>query len=316
MKIDVQHAIADPHWTPALLSRTAMTRFASAAEECGYAALGFTDHPAPSAAWANAGGEGSIDLFSALGFCAAITSNIRLLTFVLVLPYRNPLLAAHQTASLDVLSDGRLTVGVGTGYLRGEFRALAADFNDRRNMFDAAVETLKAYWSGEQVSLESPPGRPLEVAPRPLPVQRPGPPMWIHGNSAWGRDRAARYGDGWFGIIGDAQLARTMRTSPIADIGALGDHIDDLRARIRARGRDPHSVEVAVAGLWPMLDVRRGWDHTRMRDQLETLSALGVDRILVTICGDDVGAAEDTVRRFGEEMIAKSPTAPANKRAR
>ncbi|MEX5636456.1 hypothetical protein [Parafrankia sp. FMc2] len=74
MRFDVQHAIADPAWTPEiLLSPSAVTRFARAAEDCGYSSIGFTDHPAPSAKWVRNGGEGSSDPFSALGFCAAVT---------------------------------------------------------------------------------------------------------------------------------------------------------------------------------------------------------------------------------------------------
>ena len=81
MKVDVQYA-GDTNWTPDLFTPAAMTRFARAAEESGYAVLAFTDHPAPSAPWAKRGGEGNIDPFTALGFCAAVTSTVRLFTFV------------------------------------------------------------------------------------------------------------------------------------------------------------------------------------------------------------------------------------------
>jgi probable F420-dependent oxidoreductase len=300
VKFDVQHATADPAWTPAILSPAAVTRFARAAEAGGYASIGFTDHPAPSAAWVRGGGEGSVDPFSALGFCAAVTSTIRLLTWVLVLPYRNPFLTAHQTASLDALSGGRLTLGVGTGYLRGEFRALGAAFDRRLATFDEAVEIIRAAWAGGEITRQ---GTPSTTWPQPLPVQSPGPPLWVHGNSRWGRERAARYGDGWIGVLTQASLARTMRTAPIPDLDALARAIDELRTLTAEAGRDADAVDVVVTGNWPLLDIRTGWDRARLSDDVAALAGLGVDRIVVIVCGDDPGAAEDTVRSVADQLI-------------
>lgn len=305
MRFDVQHAIADPAWTPTILSPSAMARFARAAEESGYSSIGFTDHPAPSAKWVRSGGEGSADPFSALGFCAAVTSWIQLLTWVLVLPYRNPFLTAHQTASLDAISGGRLTLGVGTGYLRGEFRALGVDFETRRDRFDEAVDVLRAAWSGVDVTREGDGFHARETHPQPLPAQWPGPPLWVHGNSRWGRSRAARYGAGWVAILAADRLTKTMRTAPIRGLDELSRHIEDLRTRTVEQGRPAEAVEVVVSGHWPMLDVRRGWDTARLRDDVAALAELGVDRVVVVICGDDAGAAEDTVRRLGEELVTQ-----------
>ena len=142
MKFGVQHAVGDPAWVPQILAPSAVARFARATEESGFDAIGFTDHPSPSMKWVRAGGEGSADPFSALGFCAALTETIRLLTWVLVLPYRNPLLVAHQVATLDALSAGRVTLGVGTGYLRAESYAMGADPGDRLRAFDDALDVM------------------------------------------------------------------------------------------------------------------------------------------------------------------------------
>jgi len=305
MKFDVQHAAADPAWTPGILSPSAVTRFARAAEDTGYSSIGFTDHPAPSAKWVHSGGEGSVDPFSALGFCAAVTSSIRLLTWVLVLPYRNPFLTAHQTASLDALSGGRLTLGVGTGYLRGEFRALGMDFETRRERFDEAVEVLRAAWSRAEITREGNGFSARATLPQPGPVQRPGPPLWVHGNSRWGRERAARDAEGWVAILATGQLARTMRTAPIGGLDELSRHIGELRTLTVEQGRPADAVEVVVSGNWPMLDVRRGWDTARLRDDVAALAERGVDRVVVVVCGDDPGAAEDTVRKLGEELVAQ-----------
>ncbi|WP_236791914.1 LLM class F420-dependent oxidoreductase [Amycolatopsis sp. GM8] len=309
MKFDVQHAVADPKWTPAIISPAAMTRFARAAEESGYGALGFTDHPAPSGKWVRSGGEGSVDPFSALGFCAAVTSAIRLLTWVLVLPYRNPMLTAHQTASLDALSGGRLTVGVGTGYLRGEFRALGIDFSTRREAFDEAIEVMRAAWSDGDVTYQGQRFEAKENRVQPSPVQRPGPPLLIHGNSPFGLERAARYGSGWMAVLATGRLAETMRTAPIDGFDELARRIEKLRELTEKEGRPADAVEVSVSGRWGMLDARRGWDTARIQDDVAALEARGVDRVVMVICGDDPGAAEDTVRRFGEEF-ALAPGRP------
>ncbi|HVW45200.1 MAG TPA: LLM class F420-dependent oxidoreductase [Amycolatopsis sp.] len=303
MEFDVQHAVADPHWTPALLSPAAMSRFARAAEESGYGALGFTDHPAPSGKWVRAGGEGSVDPFSALGFCAAVTSRIRLLTWVLVLPYRNPLLTACQTASLDALSGGRLIVGAGTGYLRGEFRALGVDFDTRREAFDEAVDVLRAAWSTGDITYQGKGFTAKETRLQPSPVQRPGPPLWVHGNSRWGLERAARHAQGWVGVLAAGELAKTMRTVPIGGFDELARRIGELRELTVETGRAADAVEVVVSGCWRMLDARHGWDTARLQDDVAALEARGVDRVVVTVCGDDAGAAEDTVRRIGEELV-------------
>jgi alkanesulfonate monooxygenase SsuD/methylene tetrahydromethanopterin reductase-like flavin-dependent oxidoreductase (luciferase family) len=279
MRFDVQHPVADPAWSPSILRPDALRRFARAVEECGYGGIGFTDHPAPSEKWVRGGGEGSIDPFSALGFCAAVTSSVRLVTWVLVLPYRNPFLTAHQAASLDVLSDGRLTLGLGTGYLRAEFLALGADLDRRLATF---------------------------VHPQQVPVQRPAPPLWVHGNSRWGRERAARYGDGWVGVLTGDPLAGVIRTAPMAGLDALRRNVDELRTLTSDAGRDPSAVEAVLAGNWPMLDVRKGWDADRLLADVDALREIGVDRVFLTICGDDAGAAEDTVRRFAEEIVAVS----------
>jgi probable F420-dependent oxidoreductase len=303
VRFDVQHSSADPAWTPAILTPDAVTRFARAAERAGFASVGVTDHPAPSSAWVRSGGEGSIDPFSALGFCAAVTSTIRLLTWVLVLGYRPALLTAHQTASLDALSGGRLVLGVGTGYLRGEFRALGADFDRRRELFDETVDVLRAAWTGAETA--------RRTLPQPLPVQPGGPPLWIHGNGPWGRERAARYGRGWIGLLTPPGLARTIRTVPMPDLDALGTAVDDLRERTVAAGREPSEVEAVISGNWPLLDVRRGWDAARLRDEAVALAERGFDRVVVVVCGDDPGAAEDTLLRLGDELVAPAASLTA-----
>ena len=306
IEFGIQHAAGDPNWGPGILAPAAVAGFARAAEASGYGAIAFTDHPAPSTKWIERGGEGVADPFSSLGFCAALTTTIRLLTYVFVPPYRNPFLAAHQIATLDVLSGGRVTLGLGTGYLRGEFRALGVDLEDRRRTFDEHLAVMREVWAGREVTLDTEAFSAPGTQVLPLPVQQPHPPLWIHGNGPWARERAARELQGCIFMVSGPELVRTIRTLPIPDRDTLARRIDDFRTRVVAHGREPDALDIVVHGTWPMLDVRQGWSIDERLEQVAALEDLGATWVVSTCCGDDPVAAEDTVRAFGEQIVNAS----------
>lgn len=298
--------MGDPAWVPAIMAPANVRAFAVAAEASGWDAIAFTDHPAPSSRWVEAGGEGVADPFSALGFCAAITDRIRLLTFVLVPAYRNPFVTAQQVATLDALSGGRVTLGLGTGYLFSEFHAVGVDPDRRRELFDDTIDVMQRAWTGEPVEHASDSFSARDAFTQPPVVQRPHPPLWIHGNGRWGTDRAARMGQGWLGMLtGDKDvIVRTTRTTALPDRQSLRWRIDDLHAAAERHGRDPGDIDVVVAGALPMLDHRVGWSADAVRDDMAALEDLGVDWVVTTCCGDDPTAAVESVERFGAEVIA------------
>jgi len=96
--------------SPDFLTRDALRQFCQTAELNGFDGIGFTDHPAPTAKWLQAGGHDALDPFVALSFCAAVTERIRLIPNIVVLPYRHPLIVAKMVATLDTLSEGRFTL--------------------------------------------------------------------------------------------------------------------------------------------------------------------------------------------------------------
>jgi probable F420-dependent oxidoreductase len=306
MRFGVQHAVGDPAWVREILSPDAVSGFARAAEAGGFELLAFTDHPAPSGRWADAGGEGVADPFSSLAFCAAVTSSIRLLTWVLIPAYRNPFLAAHQLATLDVLSGGRLVVGLGTGYLRSEFHALGADPATRLADFDRNVDIMKQAWAGGDVTVDADGFSARGIRINPPPVQTPHPPLWIHGNSPWGLARAATVGQGWIAMFTTGLQVSTVRTTPLPDLDTLRHRIEQLHGRIAEAGRRPEDVAVVATGIWPQLDVRRDWSADRFLTDTRALADAGVDMVVVNSCGDDPGAAEESVRRFGEDVVGPS----------
>lgn len=149
-----------------------------------------------------------LDPIVALSFVAGQTQKIRLGTGVLLLPQFNPVIAARQLASLDVLSNGRLTVGIGVGWSEHEYEVLGLSFKDRGRRTDDYIKAMRALWSqekpeyrGRYVSFDR-----LQANPRPL--QQPGPPIVIGGTSEGAFRRAVEMGNGWFGFGMDVEGAK------------------------------------------------------------------------------------------------------------
>src|SRR5690349_15054263 len=142
---------------------------AARAEAAGFDGLSFTEHPAAGVNWLTHGGHQTLDPFVALAFAAAATSRLRLLTYLAVLPYRNPFLLAKTAATLDRLSGGRFTLGAGTGYHKTEFFALGVDFDERNALFDETLDVLPRAWSGEPFSYRGRHFDARDVIQRPRP---------------------------------------------------------------------------------------------------------------------------------------------------
>ena len=124
MHFTITHPMHSHPYNPELVSGDGIATVAAAAEAAGIHGFGFTDHPAPSQRWLEAGGHDALDPFVAMGFAAARTTTLRLIPNIVVLPYRNPFVVAKSGATLDLLSGGRFTLAVGVGYLKREFAAL------------------------------------------------------------------------------------------------------------------------------------------------------------------------------------------------
>jgi len=144
---------------PEFVTQEAVIALISAAEEAGFAGVSFTEHPMPDESWRQAGGHDDIDPFVGLSFAAAVTTRLRLLTYLCVAPYRNPFLLAKSVASLDALSGGRLILGLGAGYQVSEYAALGVNFDERNALFDETLEVLPLAWSGEPYRAYSPRAR-------------------------------------------------------------------------------------------------------------------------------------------------------------
>jgi probable F420-dependent oxidoreductase len=264
------------------LSATAIAELARAAEELGYAAISVTDHPFPGVEWLESGGHHTLDPFATLAVAAAATSTIKLQTALLVLPYRHPFIVAKMAATLDVISAGRLVLGVGAGYAAGEFAALDADFVDRNAVTDRAICSIKRAWRAESVPISG--GDPMGHTMRPMPTQQPHPPILVGGNSRIAMVRAARHASGWLPMFNPANLSARRRSGQIGSTAELATKITELNAIASDVGR---TDRLKVHYSTPKLSFYGlSADPGRLRSEAQSLADIGVDAISVDLPGD------------------------------
>ncbi|HKV20749.1 MAG TPA: LLM class F420-dependent oxidoreductase, partial [Mycobacterium sp.] len=239
MKFTFTHPMHSHPYNPELVTGSGIATVAAAAEAAGFHGFGFTDHPAPSQRWLEAGGHDAVDPFVAMGYAAAHTTHLRLIPNIVVLPYRNPFVVAKAGATLDLLSNGRFTLAIGVGYLKREFTALGVEFDDRAALVEEALEVIRGIWTTDDYTFEGRNFSAKGITAHPRPVSDPHPPIWIGGNTAAARQRVAVHGDGWCPFPAPAMLAQTARTAALESVEGLAEGIDDLRRRLDAAGRDP-----------------------------------------------------------------------------
>jgi len=195
-----------------------------------------------------------LGILATLSYVAALTSRIRLGSNVMVLPMRNPVVLAKELASLDVLSNGRLLLGVAGGWLAEEFAMVGAPFHERGRRMDEYVRLLRALWNDESVTFH---GRWFhfdDAAFFPKPLQRPLH-IWIGGGSAAARRRVAQLGDGWV-------------ATPRPTLDDLAKDIAEIRHLAEDAGRNPDVIGVASATGATSIDA--------LVDRLPRLREIGV----------------------------------------
>lgn len=282
---------------PRLLTNDSVGRITTAAESSGFSAISFTEHPGPPSSWRDDHGHDALDPFVSLAVAGARSATIRLLTYLTVVPYRNPFLLAKTAATLDRLSGGRLILGVGAGYLRGEFRALGVDFAERNELMDEAIEVMHEAWTGKPVHRV---GRHFVadgVVAVPAPVQSPIP-IWVGGNSARARRRVAEYGHGWMPIPTTGPQVERRGTAALESLDDLAALIKDVGARCAANKRD-----VRPEVMYHIDDIDSVAEPRRYLERVEMLAAAGVTWVTVDIGGGTVAELEERVEIFGERVI-------------
>jgi probable F420-dependent oxidoreductase len=288
---------------PQFLSGEFVAEFARTAESAGFGSIYWTEHPAPVDDWLASGGHDAPDPFVALAFAAATTTKLRLLTNLTVVPYRNPFLLAKTAATLDRVSNGRLILGTGTGYLEGEYDAIGVPLADRNDRFDEALDVLRLAWSGKTVTYSSPRFNAVGNTSIPTPVQDPLP-IWIGGNSKLTLRRVAAKAQGWVPLPNPRSLGNRRRSAHLEtldDLRTLLAYLHEQRARV---GRvDP--LDIAYVALDGGVPGTESFDPAAFRRGVEAVAPFGVTWIVVGIVAPNHRAAIDTIADFGERVITQ-----------
>ena len=216
-----------------------------------------------------------------LAYVAAVTKTLKLGTGIVLIAQRNPVVLAKEMASLDVLSNGRLILGIGAGYLEPEFAALGVPFRERGARTDEYVPAMRALWTQEKPAFEGKFVRFSGIQSRPRPVQPGGPPIVVGGASDAAFERAVRYAQGWYGFAMD--LAQTKQC-----IARLGE--------VAARTQRPKELGALEISITP-----RGRITREARDEF---AAAGVHRLISLVPQDSEESLIGALEGMAKELIA------------
>ena len=279
-------------------------------ERAGFNAGLVTDHPAPTGRWLDAGGHYAQGPFVMLALLAACTTKLRLQTGILVLPYRNPFGVARDVATLDHFSNGRVSLSVGAGYLKGEYRAMGVDFDTRNELMDEYIRALRVSLTGEEFTFEGTGYVAYGNRIVPGPVQ-PRLPIYCGGNAKRAIRRVVDLCDGWnpfFTGVSGVNTA-TTRTVAMSDEEDLAAGLAYMREYCDQVGR-ADMPEIVLGGLTtPGVKV----SSQEMLDLVGRYAAMGVSTAAISPNGRTRAEWCDDVERIGAEVIARidRPAVPA-----
>jgi probable F420-dependent oxidoreductase len=257
-----------------------IARRARLAEEAGFEALWVGDHLALPLQGADPARQPRLEALVALAYLAAVTTRVRLGVGVIVLPQRQPVLLAKQLTSIDVLSKGRLTVGIGVGYVEPELRALGASLADRGARTDEYLAAMRSLWSEPVPAFEGRSVRFADVLQRPRPVQQPHPPIVVGGHSPAAYRRAVTAANGWYGW----QLDLAQTAQAVADLHEL--------AKVCGRPAELGELEITITPPGA-LDV-----DTALR-----YAEVGVHRLAVQPGSMDGTEIDELISTVGETLV-------------
>ncbi len=292
------------------VSARGITELATAAEDGGFDAVYVTEHPFPDTKWLEHGGHHALDPFVGLSFAAAVTTRLKLQTNLLVLAYRNPFLTARAVASLDALSDGRTIIGIGAGYLEGEFRALGVDPAVRNELTDESIRAMTAAWSGENTQFEGAGFTAAGNTMLPRPAQTPRPPLWIGGNSGRAMRRVVELADGWIPMpttgMSEGAVAKRLKTAPLDSPAALQERVTKLRQMAADAGRQtmptvaftpPSLLMTGHGGAMPSAEA--------LIDEAGQLAAVGVSQLTISLPGESRAELLKAMEKYASQVIPK-----------
>ena len=251
------------------------------------------------------GAEDYMEQLTAVAYLAGLTSNIRLLTSVLVLPHRPPVLTAKMLATIDVLSGGRLVVGCGVGWMREEFEALGAPpYDERGAVGDEYVRAFKKLWTSETPSFDGKYCTFSDISFMPKPIQKPHPPIWVGGESPAALRRAAELGDAWYPIGNNPR-------HPVQDPQRFKACVQRIHRYAQAAGRDPSQIDLAYNAGWyndreaQIIDgERRVFTGTpsQVAGDIKAFGEVGVRHIMLGFQADTLHETLERMERFANNV--------------
>jgi probable F420-dependent oxidoreductase len=253
----------------------------------------------------SAGGERH-DQLTAVSFVAAKTTRLRLITSVMVVPHRPAVLTAKMLATIDYLSNGRLTVGIGAGWLKEEFEAInAPPFEERGKVTDEYVAAWKELWSQERPKFAGKYSQFDNIAFRPKPVQKPHPPIWVGGESGPAMRRTAALGDAWYPI-------GTNPANPMDSLKRYKTQCERLQKMAAAAGRKVGLV-LRASQFGDKLPATAGDGERRLfsgkpadiAGDLRALREMGVSDVDLGFPGASADEMLGEMQRFRNEVLAK-----------
>ena len=238
-----------------------------------------------------------------LAYLAGVTERIRLVTSVMIIPYRNPILTAKMLSTLDMLSKGRLILGAGVGWMEEEFELLNTEpFAERGAVTNEYLRAFIELWTNDNPKFEGKYVNFSDITFLPKPVQKPYPPIWIGGQSKPAIRRAAQIGDCWHPV--GAIPAAPLEPKELAENLVL------LHGYAEKAGRDPATIQVSVKA--PLYDAgdssgpRRRFSGSpdEVRQDVQTYADVGVTHLIFDFRTADPKQTEDRMARFSEEVMA------------
>jgi probable F420-dependent oxidoreductase len=287
-----------PNYGPAT-SAAAIRQVATAAEAAGYDSVWATDHILVPEKHAATFGQ-VIEVLVTLGYLAAVTDRLSLGTSILVLPQRDPILVAKQAAAVDQLSGGRLILGVGAGWMAGEFDNLGVDFRRRGRMMDEWIRLMRALWTEPEPAFEGEWFRFAGTVFEPKPLQAGGPPLWIGGNSDAAMRRAATLGDGWHpGGLDPAALAE--HASRLRRLAGGRSVALTLRLVVALNGESKRQTTERGGRL------RLGGSASEIVDTLHEYAVAGLEHLVCYFEHQTAAELVEQVERFATNVMPGLP---------
>jgi len=233
---------------------------------------------------------------------------MRLLSSVMVVPHRPPMFTAKALATLDVLSQGRVTVGIGAGWMEEEFRAIGAPpFSERGKVTDEYLRVFKALWTEDNPRFDGKYVQFDNVSFLPKPVQKPHPPIWVGGESPPAVRRTVALGDAWFPIGSNPEF-------PLNTVERFSQGIERLHEEARRAGRDPATIALAYWASWYKEGQTLALDNGQRQlftgsdaDVIQDIAAfrgLGVRHLLFTFARPTLAESITAMERFSDKVLS------------